>query len=87
MFPLALTMIGLRSRTPEMTGALSAFMQSIGYAIAGTGPLLFGVLYGTTHAWALPLMLLFIALGLSWMAALVASRPTFVDDELAASSA
>jgi CP family cyanate transporter-like MFS transporter len=87
MFPLALTMIGLRSRTPEMTGALSAFMQSIGYAIAGTGPLLFGVLYGTTHAWALPLMLLFIALGLSWTAALVASRPTFVDDELAASSA
>jgi CP family cyanate transporter-like MFS transporter len=87
MFPLALTMIGLRSRTPEMTGALSAFMQSIGYAIAGTGPLLFGVLYGTTHAWALPLMLLFIALGLSWAAALVASRPTFVDDELAASSA
>ena len=85
-FPLALTMIGLHARTPETTGALSAFMQSIGYAIAGTGPLLFGVLYGATNSWALPLALLFVALAVSWVTALVASRPTFVDDELAASS-
>ena len=52
-FPLALTMIGLRPRTAETTAALSAFVQAIGYIVAGTGPLLFGVLYGATNRWAL----------------------------------
>jgi CP family cyanate transporter-like MFS transporter len=80
-------MIGLRARTAETTGALSAFAQSIGYVIAGTGPLLFGVLYGATNSWTLPLALLFVALALSWVTAMAASRPTFVDDELAPSSA
>ncbi len=83
MFPLALTMIGLRSRTPETTGALSAFVQVIGYIVAGTGPLLFGVLYGATGSWVLPLALLWIALGLAWLFGWLACAPTFVDDELA----
>jgi CP family cyanate transporter-like MFS transporter len=83
MFPLALTMIGLRSRTPETTGALSAFVQVIGYIVAGTGPLLFGVLYGATGSWVLPLALLWIALGLAWIFGWLACAPRFVDDELA----
>ncbi len=82
MFPLALTMIGLRSRTPETTGALSAFVQVIGYIVAGTGPLLFGVLYGATGSWVLPLALLWIALGLAWLFGWLACAPRFVDDEL-----
>ena len=82
MFPLALTMIGLRSRTPETTGALSAFVQVIGYIVAGTGPLLFGVLYGATGSWVLPLALLWIALGLAWVFGWLACAPRFVDDEL-----
>jgi CP family cyanate transporter-like MFS transporter len=82
MFPLALTMIGLRSRTPETTGALSAFVQAIGYIVAGTGPLLFGVLYGATHSWVLPLSLLWISLGLAWITGLIACASTFVDDEI-----
>ena len=85
MFPLALTMIGLRSRTSETTAALSAFVQSIGYVVAGTGPLLFGVLNGMTHSWALPLALLFIALAFAFGAGWRAAVPRFVDDELAAS--
>ncbi|HZZ95519.1 MAG TPA: MFS transporter [Jatrophihabitantaceae bacterium] len=84
MFPLALTMIGLRSRTPETTAALSAFVQAIGYIVAGTGPLLFGVLYGATGSWTLPLMLLWIALGLSLITGWLACAPRFVDDELVA---
>jgi CP family cyanate transporter-like MFS transporter len=86
-FPLALTMIGLRSRTSDTTAALSAFVQSIGYVVAGTGPLLFGVLNGLTHAWALPLALLFIALALAFGTGWRAAVPRFVDDELAASQA
>ncbi len=83
MFPLALTMIGLRTRTAETTAALSAFVQTIGYIVAGSGPLLFGVLYGATNSWNLPLGLLFIALAVAFASGWLASRPSFVDDELA----
>jgi MFS transporter, CP family, cyanate transporter len=84
IFPVALTMIGLRARNAGSTAALSSFVQAIGYLVAGTGPLLFGVLYGSTQHWALPLVLLFAALVLSYAAGMVASRERFIDDELAA---
>jgi CP family cyanate transporter-like MFS transporter len=87
MFPLALTLIGLRARSAETTAALAAFVQTIGYVVAGTGPLLFGVLYGLTNSWALPLGLLFVALALAVGSGWLACRPRFVDDELAASAA
>jgi CP family cyanate transporter-like MFS transporter len=86
-FPLALTMIGLRSRDAETTAALSAFVQSIGYIVAGSGPLLFGVLNDVTGGWALPLALLFIGLAIALAAGLRAALPRFVDDELARSAA
>ena len=81
-FPFALVMIGLRSRHAESTAALSSFVQSIGYVISGLGPLLFGVLYGWTRQWALPLALLFAALALTYLAGWAATRERFVDDEL-----
>jgi MFS transporter, CP family, cyanate transporter len=83
-FPIALTMIGLRSRNADSTAALSSFVQAIGYVIAGLGPLLFGVLNSATDSWALPLTLLFVALALTYVAAMVAARPRYVDDELVA---
>jgi CP family cyanate transporter-like MFS transporter len=83
-FPLALAMIGLRARTADTTAALSAFVQSIGYLVAGAGPLLFGVLYGATKHWALPIALLFAALAIALAAGWRSARPCFVDDELAA---
>lgn len=86
MFPLALTMIGLRSRTPGTTAALSAFVQAIGYLVAGAGPLLFGVLYGATNSWALPLALLWVALAASLVTGWFACAPHFVDDQLRARS-
>ena len=82
MFPLALTMIGLRSRSPQTTGALSAFVQAIGYIVAGTGPLLFGVLYGATGSWVLPLALLWISLALAWLFGWLSCAHRYVDDEL-----
>ena len=45
-FPMILTLIGLRARTPETTAALSTFVQSWGYVISAVGPLLVGVLLG-----------------------------------------
>jgi CP family cyanate transporter-like MFS transporter len=85
MFPVALTLIGLRSRTAATTAALSGFVQAIGYIIAGCGPLLFGALFGATGSWALPLTVLFVALAVTMVAAWPSTAVRYVDDELAAS--
>ena len=86
-FPLILTLIGLRARTPEGTAALSAFTQSTGYLLAATGPFLVGVLHTATGGWTVPLaFLLVMALPLFALAAYV-GRPLFVEDQLAARSA
>ena len=87
MFPIALTLIGLRSRTAATTAALSAFAQAIGYVVAGCGPVLFGALFGATGSWALPLAVLFAALAITLAAAWPSTADRYVDDELAPSSA
>jgi MFS transporter, CP family, cyanate transporter len=86
MFPVALTLIGLRSRTAATTAALSAFVQAIGYVVAGCGPVLFGALFGATGSWTLPMAVLFLALGVTLVAAWPSTADRYVDDELAASS-
>jgi CP family cyanate transporter-like MFS transporter len=81
-FPLILTLIGLRARTPEGTAALSAFTQSTGYLIAAAGPFTVGVLHSVTGGWTVPLVLLLaLALPLFPLAAYV-SRPTYVEDQM-----
>jgi len=81
-FPLALTLIGLRSRTPEGTAALSAFSQSIGYILAGLGPLLVGVLHGATGGWGAPFALMFADLGVLAGAGWYIGKPRYVEDDL-----
>ena len=82
MFPLVLTMFGLRTRAPEATVALAAFTQGVGYVLAGTGPLLVGVLLGQPHNWNWLFVLLFTALGVATVAGLLAGRPRFIEDEV-----
>jgi CP family cyanate transporter-like MFS transporter len=57
-FPLALTMIALRGRTPATVVQLSAFAQSIGYLFAIPGPILVGALHDATGGWRVPLGLM-----------------------------
>jgi len=57
-FPLALVLIGLRSGSAEITPALSALVQGVGYLIAASGPLLIGLLHDASAGWTLPLCLL-----------------------------
>ncbi|TAM93509.1 MAG: MFS transporter [Jatrophihabitans sp.] len=83
-FPLALTMIGLRSRSADVTTSLSAFTQSIGYVLAGSGPLLFGVLHSASGSWGLPLALLFAMTAIMTVAGMLAGRPRYVEDEIGA---
>jgi MFS transporter, CP family, cyanate transporter len=82
MFPLSLTMIGLRSRELATTAALSAFVQGIGYLLAGTGPLLVGVLLGISDSWTWPLVLLILAVLASAATGWYAGRDEYVDDQL-----
>ena len=83
-FPLALTMIALRTRTADATASLSAFAQSVGYVLAGGGPLLVGVLHGRSGGWTGSFVLLFAALAVMVVAGWTAARPRFVEDELPA---
>jgi len=82
VFPVVLTLIGLRARTPGGTAALSGFTQSVGYLIAALGPFGVGVLYDVTGSWTPPLLVL-SALAVPQIAlGILASRPRFVEDEL-----
>ena len=81
-FPMVLTLIGLRARTPETTAALSTFVQSAGYVISGAGPLLVGVLLGATGSYD-PMFVLVLAgvvvlAGTGWLI----TRERYVDDEV-----
>ncbi|MFG3255462.1 CynX/NimT family MFS transporter [Streptomyces sp. NPDC048172] len=57
-FPLALTMIGMRSRSSAGVVKLSAFAQSTGYLISIPGPLLVGALHDASGGWKVPLLLM-----------------------------
>jgi CP family cyanate transporter-like MFS transporter len=80
-FPLSLALLGLRARTPAGTVALSAFVQSTGYLVAGLGPLLVGVLYGATGGWTVPLGLMIVVICGQGLAGLVVARPRYIEDQ------
>lgn len=84
MFPLVLTLLGMRARTSEGTAALSAFAQSIGYLVAGIGPLMMGALYGATGGWTVPLVVLVVLVVPQAVTGLMAVRVRYVEDELSA---
>jgi MFS transporter, CP family, cyanate transporter len=82
MFPLVLTLIGLRARTSDGTAALSGFTQSVGYLLSAVGPFLTGALYGATGGWTVPLVVLVVLLTPQAIAGVMISRPRFLEDEL-----
>ncbi|MFD0887402.1 CynX/NimT family MFS transporter [Streptosporangium algeriense] len=83
-FPLALTMLALRTRTPEATAALSAFGQSAGYLIAGAGPLVVGVMHEASGGWTLSFLLLLAVVGVQLATGWYAGRARYLEDEKAA---
>jgi CP family cyanate transporter-like MFS transporter len=84
VFPLALTLIGLRTRSAAGTVGLSSFGQSIGYLISIPGPIVVGALYGATGSWHLPLALLLVLLVPQGVAGVLAGRSRYVEDDLGA---
>ncbi len=82
VFPMALTLIPMRTRDPQVTARLSAFTQSIGYLFSGLGPLLMGLLYDLSGGWRIPLGLMSASAVLLLVSGLVSARPGYVDDDL-----
>ncbi|MFJ9429546.1 CynX/NimT family MFS transporter [Streptomyces sp. NPDC101490] len=80
-FPLALTMIGMRSRTGVGVVRLSAFAQSVGYLISIPGPLLVGVLYQHSGGWGLPIALMGGLMIPQMIVGTLAGRDRTVEDE------
>ncbi len=82
-FPLVLTLIGLRARTPNGTAALSGFAQATGYLIAGAGPFGVGVLRDLSNGWTVPLLVLLALTVPQLMVGVAVSRPAYIEDQLA----
>ncbi|WP_030760573.1 MFS transporter [Streptomyces griseus] len=80
-FPLALTMIGMRSRTGAGVVRLSAFAQSVGYLISIPGPLLVGVLYQHSGGWGVPIALMAGLMVPQMIVGSLAGRDRTIEDE------
>ncbi|MFJ3883083.1 CynX/NimT family MFS transporter [Streptomyces sp. NPDC090077] len=80
-FPLVITMIGLRAKSPAGVVKLSAFAQSTGYLISIPGPLVIGTLYQHSGGWDLPLALMAALLVPQIALGLLAGRDRTIEDE------
>ena len=79
-FPLALTLINLRTRSPAGSATLSGFMQGMGYSLSCAGPFLFGWLHSLTQGWLWSFAFLGVCLVmLSWGGYLI-SKPRMLED-------
>lgn len=78
-FPLALTLVNLRTRTPAGSAALSGFMQGVGYGLSCLGPLLFGWLHEISQGWGLPFAFLTLCVGVMLVGAWLACRPGLLE--------
>ena len=79
-FPLGLTLINLRTRTPDGSAALSGFTQGLGYTLACLGPLLFGILKDATGGLAWPFAMLAVSVMVMLLGAWQACRPRYLED-------
>ncbi|WNV73771.1 MFS transporter [Geodermatophilus sp. DSM 44513] len=79
-FPLAMTLVLVRTRDVAQTGRLSAAAQSAGYLLAATGPLAVGLLYDTVGGWRPGLVLLLVLQAAQFAAGLAAARPRQVTE-------
>ncbi|QTH37560.1 MFS transporter [Yimella sp. cx-51] len=81
-FPLALTLINLRTRTAAGSAALSGFSQGVGYTLACLGPVVFGLLHDAFGGWTASFGFLATTLVVMLFAGLQASRPRMLEDTL-----
>ncbi|MFC4597661.1 CynX/NimT family MFS transporter [Cohnella hongkongensis] len=73
-FSLAMIFLSLRTKDAFDSASLSGMSQSVGYLLAATGPILFGLLHDITASWGPPLLLLLVVSTLMLLSGLGASR-------------
>ena len=73
-FGLALLFIVLRSKDAQTTTELSGMVQSVGYLVAATGPIIFGSLFDLTGSWNDSLILLLVVVFLKLYTGLGAAK-------------
>ncbi|QFP75780.1 MFS transporter [Deinococcus sp. AJ005] len=73
-FPLALMFIAVRAANLAQVPQLSAMAQGFGYALAATGPFIFGALHDLTGDWEVPLIFLLAMTGLVLVTGVAAGR-------------
>ena len=82
-FPLALTLVNLRTANVRSSMALSGFAQIVAYLSAAMAPPLMGILYSSTNSWTVVLTtLLIVSVAANIPAALILRRNRMVDAEL-----
>ncbi|WP_133479572.1 MFS transporter [Cognatilysobacter segetis] len=80
-FPLALTLINLRTRTPAGSARLSGFVQSMGYTLACAGPLVVGALRDASGGWRTPVAFLAACIAVMAVGGWHACRPRALEDD------
>ena len=82
-FPLALTLVNLRTANVRSSMALSGVAQIVAYLSAAMAPPLMGILYSSTNSWTVVLTtLLIVSVAANIPAALILRRNRMVDAEL-----
>ncbi|MCS5720611.1 MFS transporter [Herbiconiux sp. CPCC 203407] len=74
-FPMTLTLVNARTRTPAGSSMLSGATQGIGYAVACVGPFCIGLLYSASGGWESSYALLYTSIGVLVVSGFVACRP------------
>lgn len=82
-FPLALLLVNTRTRSHRVTVSVSAFVQGVGYVVAGLFSFGMGLVHDAAGDWAIPTVLLIASTGLAVPAIVILGRRRIVDDELA----
>lgn len=85
-FPLCMTLINKRTRTPQTASVVSGFVQGIGYGLACFGPISLGLLRQATGSWSAPLWALAATAVPGVIAGWFACRPQFVESSSATTS-
>ncbi|MCE7032613.1 MFS transporter [Lysobacter sp. GX 14042] len=80
-FPLALTLVNMRTRTPAGSAGLSGFIHAAGYLLACAGPLAVGWLRDSTGGWGWPVVFLAGCLAVLAWGGWTSCRPRFLEDE------
>lgn len=77
---VSVTLMAVRARTRSAASALSGMSQSVGYLIAATGPIVFGLLHGLTGGWGLAFAFVCAVTATQLAIGAAVGRPRFVLD-------